>query len=84
MINQFLVDNEKRLKVKVFKSLRMFCIKVTNTKVHKSKKDHDLNYIQLQLPTFMRSGYIIIPHAKNTVIQSYPSIYRNTKVLIEY
>ena len=54
---------------------------------HKCKKDHDLNYIQLQLPTFMRSGYIIIPHAKNTVIQSYPSIYRNpvhTKVLIEY
>ena len=51
----------------------MFFRKVTNTKEHKGKKDHDLNYIQLQLPTFMRKGYIIVPHAEK---------YSNTDVSI--
>ena len=67
---------EKLLKIKVFKSLRIFFRKVTNTKEHKAKKkDHDLNYIQLQLPTFMRKGYIIIPYAEK---------YSNTEVSISF
>ena len=64
---------KKLLKVKVFKLLRKFFRRVTNTKKHKGKKDHDLNYIQLQLPTFMRKGYIVLPYAET---------YSNTDVSV--